>query len=87
MKKIFKTEDLMGCSTDELRSLIRPLVVLKLKVTGEEIILTGEEKIELAASRFINNGHVTDGLSPKGIRLLNKHLIYIPQIESLTIRV
>lgn len=85
MKRMFKYEDLMGCSLEELRNLIRPRAKLTLKGNYKDIELTGKEKVEPAHSRFINNGKVTDGLSPKGIRLIDEHLIYIPQIESLTI--
>lgn len=87
MKKTLKYEDLMGCSLEELRILIRHHAKITLKENHKDIELTGNEKVEPALSRFINNGNVTDGLSPKGIRLLDEHLIYIQQIESLTIEV
>lgn len=85
MKKIFKTENLMGCSIDDFKNFIRHHAILKLKKSDEVIRLTGGEKVALAKSIFIVDGVNTDGVSPKGIVLLNKRTITIPQIEILEI--
>lgn len=83
MKKIFKTENLMGCSIDDFKSFILHHAILKLKNSDEVIELTGGEKVALAKSEFISEGVNAYGVSPKGFVLLNKRTVTIPQIENL----
>lgn len=83
MKMIFKTDKLMGCTINEFKSFIGHHAIIRLKDSDEVIELTGGEKVALAKTKFICNGVNTDGVSPKGIVLLNKRTVTVPQIEEL----